>query len=465
MRVQGHSLLLRDKFNHRGHREKSKRDYKCLSFFLVFSLLNCAYFNTYYNAEHYYKQGLTLNKTSPAQAKELFKKAQEKAALVIKRWPRCRWVDDAFYLIALSYYEGGEFTQAIRRCEDFLIHFPQSGYKDEVSFHMGLALTELKEYPKALMVFQELSQTSKKYREQALIQIARTYFSAEDYSEAIKGYEDFLEKYPRSRYRLEAVWGLANSYFALKDWTNAKTWYGEYLKKAYTSKEKAQIYLKLANCLYTLNEHKQTEACLHNVVGFYPELDPEAYLLLGKSLLAQDKKDEGRAALTKVGAGEFGAEAYYLIGKTYEEDKDFTKASAYYDSTRQKSATSDYTILALKRRALLELVSGDTTETKDPALAQFHLAEVYLLNLNEPEKALLEYEKVYTNFPQSPYAPKALYARAWILENTLKREGFLEIYKEIVNKYPNTEYGRKATESLKKYETPESPGPEEEQAR
>jgi len=425
----------------------------CFSLFLF----NCAYFNTYYNAERAYKEGLEINKTNPAQAKESFKKAQEKAALVIKRWPTCRWVDDSFYLIALSYYQQGEWPQAVRRCEDFLIHFPETGYKDEISFYMGIALTELKDYPKALTVFQELTQSSKKYREQATIQIARTYSAAEDYDESIKSYRGFIETYPRSRFRSDAVLGLANSYFELKDYREAKVWFADYLKRAYTSKEKVEIYLKLANCLFLLDEWKQTEEALKPVIGYYSELEPEAYLLLGKTLLAEGKDNEAIAALSKAGSGEFGAEAYYLIGKTYEEDKEFEKARAYYDSTRQKSQNSDYTILALKRRALLELVSGDTTRTKDPADAQFHLAEVYLLNLADPEKALAEYEKVNTDYPKSDFAVKALYARAWILEKTLKRNGYRELYQEIIEKYPDTEYARKAAEALKKDETPASP--------
>jgi TolA-binding protein len=432
----------------------------CFSIFIV----NCAYFNTFYNAEHYYKEGLQTAKVSPDQAKESFKKAQEKAALVLKRWPTSRWVDDAFYLIALSYYHEGDYTQAVKRCDDFLLHFPKSGYAEEVSFYKGLALTKLKDYPKALTVFEELARGSKRFRERSRMQIARTYLSALDYSAAIESYLGFIEKYPRSPYRNEAVLDLANSYYETKDYAHAIRWYGEYLKKAYTSKEKAQIYLKLARSHYTVQELKQTEAALKNVIGFYPELEPEANLLLGKSLLAGNKKTEAMTILSKVGGGEFGAEAYYLIGKTYEEDKDFTKARAYYDSTRQKAPNSDYTVLALKRRALLELVSGDTTTTKDQAEAQFHLAEVYLLNLNQPEKALAEYEKVSIDFPKSPYAAKALFARAWVLENILKQQGSTEIYEQIVEKYPNTEYARKAAENLKKHETPPSPASPEEKA-
>ena len=80
---------------------------------LLFS--GCAYFNTFYNARKYYREGLDLkaaNQPTPAKAK--FEKAIEKSALVIQRWPRSRWADDALLLIGLSYYHQGYYDKAMR---------------------------------------------------------------------------------------------------------------------------------------------------------------------------------------------------------------------------------------------------------------------------------------------------------------------------------------------------------------
>lgn len=415
-----------------------------LSFILLF--LNCAYFNTFYNAQSSYKQALKVWKSNPSGAKELFGKAQKKAILVVQRYPNSRWADDAFFLIAMCSYYKEDYKEAVRYYEDFISTFPNSKDVKRAEFYKALSLRALKDYPSALAELSTLKE-NKRWEERAIFEIGQTYFEAKDYSEASKNFEEFLKKFSKSKKRQDVILKLAQAYFLQQKWDKAVEYYKEYVSHAYTSYEKAEAKLKLAQCFIKLDKPELAEVELKGIEGEYPKLQSDIDLWLGKAILEQGKEEEAIPVLRKA-TGSPGAEAYFLIGKLYEEKKETEKAIAYYDSAKMKDPTSDYARMALKRGSFLqEFMRPDTTDTtkeKDPAKTQFLLAERYLLDLNQPEEALKEYEKVYTLYPDSPYAPKALYAQVYILKNILKREGYLKLYKILIEKYPESYQARQA---------------------
>jgi hypothetical protein len=71
----------------------------------------CAFYNTFYNAKASYREGMKLKEQNQnTQARAKFDKAIEKSALVIKQWPKSRWVDDALFLVGTSYYQVGQYA-------------------------------------------------------------------------------------------------------------------------------------------------------------------------------------------------------------------------------------------------------------------------------------------------------------------------------------------------------------------
>jgi hypothetical protein len=55
------------------------------------------------------------------------------------------------------------------------------------------------------------------------------------------------------------------------------------------------------------------------------------------------------------------------------------------------------------------------------------------------------YKDVWKKYPESPYAPKALYAIAWIYANELNQgQNALKNYEFLADKFPKTPFGDKA---------------------
>ncbi len=73
----------------------------------------------------------------------------------------------------------------------------------------------------------------------------------------------------------------------------------------------------------------------------------------------------------------------------------------------------------------------------DSAKVLFLQAEESYFKDKIPEKALSEYSLIDSLFPDSPYAPKAMFAQAFIYHTEMGKDSLaLEIYRELAEKYP-----------------------------
>jgi peptidoglycan-associated lipoprotein len=415
--------------------------------YLAFS--GCVYYNTFYNAQVYYQQGVKLVKSNPTAAKANFEKTIAKSAVVVKKHFRSKWADNALYLVAMSYYYMGEYEKAIKNFEDLLVVFPSSPYRDEANYYRGLAYLDNEDYGPALVIFYDLEEKAPRFAPAAAFQIAQSFFRKEEYESAIDSLTAFINKFPKAKERKEAMLILAESYFILKKWSEAGNCYRAQTQQGVLDpKVKVSTDLKLAECLLYESKYDSAKILLLQDFSRYPDLVNQANLLLGKLLLAEQKDEAAIQYLSKIRTGDQAAEAYFLLGRKYEEAKEFEKATAYYDTANRFGPKSEFGSNAKKRLSLLNFQHRKETEVKDRAEAQFMLGEVYGFVLNENEAAIREYKRTFDSFPISPYAPKALYAQAWILKNRLNLNDYDTVLRIIIDKYPRTIYANAARQTL-----------------
>jgi outer membrane protein OmpA-like peptidoglycan-associated protein/TolA-binding protein len=403
----------------------------------------------FYNAKASYRDGMKLKEQNQStQAKAKFDKAIEKSALVIKRWPKSRWVDDALFLVGASYYQEGQYAKAVREFDELSLAFPNSGFLPRGELYRGLALLADKQYGTALVTLDAVKQKYPKLADEATYNLAKSFIDRTELARGTDSLAAFIDRFPRSRFRLPAVKLLADASFTLKQYADAEKWYALYADLSSDPKERALAKLKIAACRYEQGKYGEAITEVNDVLGRYPELDDEANLLLGKALTETGRQPDALAAWVKVkGATDLGAEAAFRIGKSYEEAGEFDRARAYYDTARTRRVDSDYGVLAVKRLALLDALAARTTgkkvggDTLTPAEAMFLVAEVNNLNLGEYDKAMDLYQKVHDSFPGTDWAAKALFAKAWITRNVKSDTvGAEPLLKEEISEYPETEY-------------------------
>lgn len=407
----------------------------------------CAYFNTFYNARQAYQQGVTFKEQGQQmQAKAKFEKAIEKSAMVIKRWPKSQWVDDALLLIGLAYYQQTLYPKAIRHFDQLALAFPDSKLLPEAGLYRGLALLADKQYGPARVALDNVKQRYPRLADVAAFHLARSLAEREEREAAIESLTAFVRRYPRSRYRTEATRLLAEQTAALGRHSDAEHWYREYGRLTTAPRERAAANLKVA--LARLQQGRPTEAATmaQDVLGRFRDLDDEAYLVLGRAQAESGQPDQAIGSWGMVrGNNDLGAEAAFRIARHFEENGEFDRARAYYDTARIRKAGSDYGVQAVKRLSLLDAFAGQQAGGREPAEAAFLLAEVHNLNLGDYDRAMVLYQAVRDSFPESDWAAKALFAKAWILRVAKKDTAAAEpVLRQVINEYPETEYADEA---------------------
>jgi hypothetical protein len=101
-------------------------------------------------------------------------------------------------------------------------------------------------------------------------------------------------------------------------------------------------------------------------------------------------------------------------------------------------AQANQRLTNLDRLAQFREAGGDSVERR--AEAGFLLAELYLFQLDKPDRALEEYRKIAAEFEGTPIAAKAMNAQAWVLSRKLERTAEADsIFWAVVRQHPATE--------------------------
>ncbi len=407
----------------------------------------CAYFNTFYNAEKNFKEGLRLkDQNQQVQSKAKFDKSIERSARVIQRWPRSRWVDDALFLIGRSYYETGQYGKAMRSFDQLTLAFPRSPLAGEAALFRARALIADKRQAEGLLALQAVRVEYPRLADDATFAIARSFVERDDTGEGTDSLAAFLARYPRSPHRDEALRLLADASFKSGRYDEAENYYVRYARVAPDPRRRAETQIQVAAAMVEQEKWEPALRILRDVIGRYPQLDDRANLLLGRALEGADRKEEAVAAWQKVRAqNDLGAEAMYRIGRHHEQTGDIAAAKACFDTARTRRPESRYGLLAARRGALVEAIDALRTGSKPADEALFMLAEAHNVSLGEYDRALELYAQVDDSFPQSRFAPKARLARAWILRTPRADTAAAEpLLRSLIAEYPETDYADEA---------------------
>lgn len=82
-------------------------------------------------------------------------------------------------------------------------------------------------------------------------------------------------------------------------------------------------------------------------------------------------------------------------------------------------------------------IAIDLSEVRQTrAEAHLERGSVFSRNLNEPQKALLEYMEVIKNYPELPFVENALYSAGTIKMDMGDKQGAIELFNKYLNDYP-----------------------------
>jgi TolA-binding protein len=439
--------------------------FRSAALLLAVLLSGCVYYNTFYNAKKDFAQATKVPDLEPGKVnKDLLEKCVTRCEKVVKYHPRDKWADDAVLLMGKCLYYMGEPRNALRKFEELELYYPKGGLVQEAYYWSGLANQALDNTADAIASFKQTQEADPKgkFADKAAYQISNTYYLQKDYENTISASEDFVTKYPKSKSKADVLFIQAQSFFEQEKYREAIACFDEFLKTRSEKEVRFDASLKVGEAYLKLGETQKAMATFLSLRRGAPgpEDDAKLAIRIAEGSRALGKVDEALKQFEEVTVlypkTEASAEGFYMMGEIYEQEKsDMEKAREYYEKARGEAPYSDFSNKALIRSTSVAKLAEYSQKVKSGdqaglAEAQFLLAELYYMEFNKVDDALVEYKKVVTDYPQSKFGPKAAYAIAWILENVKKDyAGARDAYGQVITGYPNTEFSSAAEQAIK----------------
>ncbi|NIV96823.1 tetratricopeptide repeat protein [candidate division KSB1 bacterium] len=151
----------------------------------------------------------------------------------------------------------------------------------------------------------------------------------------------------------------------------------------------------------------------------------------------------------------------------------FTSAVIYENEFHNKSKTDSLLYVLIERfpdsiqaqeaRKILGILPK--LDENRLAFELYKVAERSLFSQGDSRKALRDFRKVADDYPETDYAPKALYAIGWLHEHQFfDNEKAIATYQELLDKYPNSAYAETVDKKLRLLQKPEDKPPPQAEA-
>jgi TolA-binding protein len=430
---------------------------------LAFLAAGCAYFNTFYLAKKYYREGQKAQERSVTdavapEAATKYDQTIHQCQKVLANYPKSKWADDATFLYAAAEFGKGDYVSAIHRLEDFQTQFPKSPFLAEARLIQGIAHLKRRDYPEADTIFEACDRDYPKLQRRAEL-----YFYAgesrafqRDYPRALAWYARAVSAADTRRMRSDALRRTGDALYASGRADSAIGVYSAALKAEDRPSRRLDIALRRAEAL---RDEKRYDEGLAFLTQWRPNAiaekrEGELLLRLHDVQARLGKTQEAIAGYRHIidlyPNTPIAADAQFRIGYLYESAlNDYDTAAKEYEKLKSGPA-SEFQAQANRRSQGLaalkkyrQSLEADTTQAK--ARSAFLLAELYYFQLEKPDSAMRQYADVEAEFPQSVYAPKSAYARLWITamdrHDTLAVESMTD---EMASRYRGTRFAESA---------------------
>jgi tetratricopeptide (TPR) repeat protein len=421
---------------------------------LIFATLlatSCAYFNTFYNTENYFKEAEKIYREQGQLTREAstnYNKVIEKSSKIFEYYKTSPFVDDALFYTAIAYKRLGNYSQAKIKFEELFKYFPNSKYRKK-------ALLEYVDLLITMNYLDEANATIKKnpelVKDQDFLAVkSKLLYVNGEYRDLLNLVNDnwkALQKNPSKK----AIYSLALEAAVKTGNIDMAERVLKQLEKLVSSdNERAYLMTTRATILANKGDYEQSIKVLEE--SNFPEnsiqyrnIKYEKARILTQAGLYDRALEELKAIEEKSIRDSVYFKALFLKGKIMETlDSLSTALSIYQDLRNFPISQAMREEVELRYKTLLE-VSSDTLEESDES--KLRKAELFLYDLKNPEKALKIYEELTQNAKSENVKLKALYAEMLVYLYHLKNEEKArEIAERIVSEYPESTQASKILE-------------------
>lgn len=304
---------------------------------VVLGLTSCVYFNTYYNAEKYFRQAEEArakaeregvrDQRGRTQYVTLYDKAVRKASVVLEKYPESDLIDDSMFIAGRALFWQRDYQYAMRSFRDLELNFPDSEFYDRARLWRARCLMAMSLTADARTLFTELLREGSPEGDRAGMFLGEIAESEGDGRAAVLEYRRVLAEFP-------------------------------------DTKLAGQLWLRIGQANINIGTPARLDSAM---VAFERALKAapadsvryRASLYRGRVLQLQGRGDEALKTYTNLlRRGEFRAwegETRILIGRTYRERSNLTEALGEFERVRDDFPETAVAAMALYETGLLYL--------------------------------------------------------------------------------------------------------------
>jgi len=460
-----------------------------LSITLLFLIISsCAYFNTFYNAQEYFKEAekLRLEKEGeriPISAIEKYGKSIKKCNKMIVDFPDSKFKNSAILLMAKSQYYRDEYDLSLENLKiilssgtdqqieeaqfwtalckwkkgnmqsaiDQLNLLVNSAEVDDVKSKAFLSLAdifkELKKPKESIKYLQKSIEITKNRNQKGIIsnKLAEIAYEKNDFDLALKGYEN-VTAYSLSKKNVEnAHLQILKIYRVQKKYRKATRKIKSMLTDDKFKSISGNLELELVQLYRAQDETSEIEIRLESIVNNYQRtlVSAEAYFQLGqlyskkkwnlskaKGYYTQVSKESSKSIYSSVAKGKIAAITLY--------EKTQLEIESQLKSIEQNEVDSN--MVTLDSLKIEQRGVSIVPSTKSIPELYYQLADLEAFKFERFNESIHILNKIINDFPSSSFKPKALFALSFVYKMKKEFAKAEEVESILREQFSNTEY-------------------------
>ena len=326
---------------------------------LVFALnlTGCAYYNYYYNARKYYREGEKsreegIEKERSSRSRNLtnYDKCIESAGRMLKYYPNSRWEDDALLLLAKAYYRIENYRKAIGKVDELVSKYPQSTFTQEGMLIKGMSLLMVAQPDSGRLILSKLfaPEVTLELQARAYNALGEFYFMEERWETAIENFRAVIDVGAEDEFLKNIAWiKIGDCLTKTEQIDRAVDLYDEILNSKPSRKVKLEATLRRAVILRQLGRvdeaYDALQLLLHDAayVNDFPDIELEASRCLIVMGRFEDARDDLQDLVETNKRGEMAAEANFELGLLlWEEWRDIVSARSSLTEVKKAERSS-----------------------------------------------------------------------------------------------------------------------------
>ncbi len=451
---------------------------------IMVSLLffSCAYFNTFYNAEKYFKEAnkMRLEKSGqsiPLRAIDNYGKTIQKCKIVLSDFPESRYVNDAILLMAKAQFYRSEYDEAISNLK---IIYNKGNIEQIAEAKYWSAVCKWKK-GKTQTAINELKEIIKASSDKNIK--AQCHLSLADIFNEIDRNDDFLfhleegAKIIIDRAEKGIVYNkLADIAFNNENYAIAEAAYKEVIKNSLAKEKIEDAHIQLLKISRILGDHRSAERKIKSLLidEKFKNIKGDLEIELVQLYIAQDDIDNAIVRLESIikeyERTKTSSEAYFLLGQLHLSSiwkpdvakekfllvkKEYNR-SEYGPISENKIKAIDGYNKSLEDLLIYESMEADTA-SKDTVVSDtiinkiskpsasyeellYHIADIEAFNFGRLDTGIVFFKKILENDSASKYYPKALFALSLLyddIDDSVNSNKYQMILK---SKFPTSDY-------------------------